>query len=107
MIEEKRVGERITYTTRALANEEVPRKVRYGQILEILKKSKTPMTAKEIAIEMFRKFLIPSDERNFTAPRLTELSKKGIVEPVDKIYCQYSGKLVTRYQIREEGKKKC
>ena len=32
------------------------------------------MTAKEIAVEMYKKGYIPSDERNFTAPRLTELS---------------------------------
>lgn len=104
-VEEKRAGERITYTTRAIANEEVPRKLRYSQILEILKKHESPMTAKEIAIEMFRKGLIPTDERNFTAPRLTELSKKGKVEPVDKVYCNYSGKLVSRYKLREEVKK--
>lgn len=102
MIEERRVGERITFTTRMLANEEVPRKVRYTQIVKILKANKEPMTAKAIAIEMFKKNLIPSDERNFVAPRLTELSRKGIVEPVDKVYCDYSGKLVCRYQLRGE-----
>ncbi len=100
-IEERRPGERITFTTRALANEEVPRKVRYSQIIEILKKSPFPMTAKEIAMEMFGKGLIPTDERNFTAPRLTELSQKGIVEPIDKVYCKYSGKLVSRYKLRK------
>lgn len=105
MIEERRPGERITYTTRAIANEEVPRKVRYSQIIEILKKSDHPMTAKAIAMEMFRKGLIPTDERNFTAPRLTELSQKGVVEPVDKVYCDYSGKLVSRYRLREGVKR--
>lgn len=102
MVEEKRVGERITYTTRGLANYDVPKQVRYNQIIEILKNSKEPMTAKEIAIIMFNKGLIPSDERNFTSPRLTELGHKGIVEPVDKKYCSWSGKLVSRWQIRED-----
>ncbi len=37
-VEERRPGDRITFTTRALSNEEVPRKVRYSQIIEILKK---------------------------------------------------------------------
>jgi hypothetical protein len=104
-IEERRPGERITFTTRALANEEVPRKVRYSQIIEILKNSPFPLTAKEIAMEMFRKGLVPSDERNWCAPRLTELSYKGIVEPVDKVYCKYSGKLVSRYKLRNEVRK--
>lgn len=104
-VEERRPGERITYVTRAISNEEVPRKVRYSQIIEILKNSPFPMTAKEIAIKMFGKGLIPTDERNFTAPRLTELSQKGIVEPVDKVYCNYSGKLVSRYKLRNEVKR--
>lgn len=104
-VEERRPGERITFTTRAIANEEVPRKVRYSQIIEILKNSPFPLTAKEIAMEMFAKGLIPTDERNFTSPRLTELSQKGVVEPVDKIYCKYSGKLVSRYKLRNEVKK--
>lgn len=103
--EERRPGERITFTTRAIANEEVPRKVRYSQIIAILRKSPHPMTAKEIAIKMFEKGLIATDERNFTAPRLTELSQRGVVEPVDKVYCEYSGKLVSRYKLREEGKR--
>lgn len=102
MSEEKRKGKLITFTTRSLANEEVSREIRYQQIIKILKKANRPMTAKEISIEMFKKGLIPSDERNFSAPRLTELSRKGIVEPVDKIYCNYSGKLVSRYALREE-----
>lgn len=104
MAEERRVGERVTYTTRMLANEEIPRKVRYTQIVKILKASTKPMTAKQVAIEMFRKNLVPSDERNWCAPRLTELSKNGIVEPVDKVYCDFSGKLVCRYKLREEKK---
>ena len=58
------------------------------------------MTAKEIAVEMYKKGYIPSDERNFTAPRLTELSIKGIVEPVEKKKCQYTGKTVSVYKVR-------
>ena len=58
------------------------------------------MTAKEIAVEMYKKGYIPSDERNFTAPRLTELSIKGIVEPVEKKKCEYTGKTVSVYKVR-------
>ena len=99
-MEERRVGERITFTTRAMSNEEVPRKERYLQIIEILKKSGKPMTAKEIAMEMFRRGYTNSDERNNAAPRLTELSQKGKVEPVGKKFCQYTGKSVSCYALR-------
>ena len=43
------------------------------------------------------------DERNFTAPRLTELSKLGVVEPVGKDYCQFTGKKVSLYKLRDEA----
>lgn len=48
MVEEKRPGERITYTTRTISNEEVPRKIRYMQIIDILKKSTSPMPQKKL-----------------------------------------------------------
>lgn len=57
-------------------------------------------TAKEIAVEMKKRGDIPTDERNFTAPRLTELSIKGIVEPIGKKKCSYTGKTVSVYKIR-------
>ena len=53
-------------------------------------------------LEMYEKGEIPTSERNFTAPRLTELSYKGIVEPVGKQKCSYTGKMVAVYKIRAE-----
>jgi repressor of nif and glnA expression len=88
----------ITFETRAEAYENVDKTLRYSQILEILDGKE--MTAKEIAVEMHKKGYIPTDERNFTAPRLTELSIKGIVEPTEKKKCEYTGKTVSVYRIR-------
>ena len=73
----------ITYETRTESHESVDKTLRYSQILECLDGKE--MTAKEIAVEMHNRGYIPNDERNFTAPRLTELSIKGIVEPCGKI----------------------
>ena len=73
---ERRAGECVTLDTRADAN--------------------------EIAVLMKIKHYIPTSERNFTAPRLTEMSKQGVVEPIGKKKCQYTGKLVTVYHLREE-----
>ena len=53
------------------------------------------LSAQEIAQELFKRGLIPSDERNFTAPRLTELRKEGKVRPTDKKYCAKTGRKVT------------
>lgn len=60
---------------------------------------KTVYTAKEIAYLMYTKKLIPTDERNFTAPRLTELSRRGIVEPIGKKKCAWTGKTVAVYKL--------
>ena len=94
-------GEIVTFTTRAISNESVNKRLRYKQIIEILTGGKE-MTAKEIAVEMCNRGYIPTSERNFTAPRLTELSQKGIVEPVGKQKCTYTGKTVAVYALREE-----
>ena len=93
-------GEVVTLTTRSIAYEEVDKKKRYKQILEVL--SDKEMTAKEIAVEMCNRGYIPTSERNFTAPRLTELSQQGIVEPFEKTKCQYTGKTVALYKMRKK-----
>lgn len=95
---ERNPGEITTYETRALANESVDRRMRYEQVLECLRIK--PMTAKEVAVEMMKKGYIPTSERNFTAPRLTELSQRGLVEPIGKTTCQYTGKTVAVYALR-------
>lgn len=101
MIIERLPGEITTFDTRTEANETVDKKKRYKQIIEILYGGKE-MTAKEIAVEMCNRGYIPTNERNFTAPRLTELSYKGIVEPIGKQKCTYTGKKVAVYKLREE-----
>ena len=99
MIEISRAGEIPTFETRHEANESVDKEKRYKQIIEVLTGGKQ-MTAKEIAVEMYNKGYIPTSERNFTAPRLTEMSYKGIVEPIGKTRCEYTGKKVSVYKLR-------
>ena len=100
-MEYRRVGQMPTLETRSEANETVDKITRYKQIIQILYGGKE-MTAKEIAVEMCNRGHIPTSERNFTAPRLTELSRKGIVEPIGKQRCIYTGKNVAVYRLREE-----
>lgn len=90
--------ENITLETRVESESTVDKNLRYSQILEIL--GNKEMTAKEIAHQMYERRLIPTDERNFTAPRLTELSIKGIVEPVGKRKCLWTNKMVSIYKRR-------
>ena len=100
MYEKRNPGEVPTLETRHDAYETVDKQQRYNQIIECLTE-KPAQTAKEIAVMMQSKGYIPTSERNFTAPRLTEMSKKGMVEPVGKKTCQWTGKKVAVYALRE------
>lgn len=90
----------ITKDTRRESLESVDKEKRYRQILECM--DNQSLTAKETAVEMYKRGYIPTTERNFSAPRLTELEKKGIVEIVGKKKCEYTGKTVAIY--RKVGK---
>ena len=73
--------------------------VRYDQIIYILKNNSEGMTAKEIAVKLYELKLIPSTERNFVSPRLTELVKQGKVKTIGKRICQYSNRKVAVFKI--------
>ena len=98
---ERMIGEYVPHQTRAEANEKVDRQKRYNQIIECLTE-KPNQTAKELACSMLAKGYIPYCDRNFTAPRLTELTQKGVVEPVGKKECKWTHKMVTVYNLRKE-----
>lgn len=93
----------LTMQTRQMSFEDIKpkKKIRYQQILDRLISG--PKTAKEVAVELFDLQLIPGTDRNYTAPRLTELAKMGLVKAVDKVKCQYSGKTVAVYEITPLG----
>lgn len=93
----------ITYETRQLSFEDIKpkRKKRCKEILDRLMTG--TKTAKEIAVELYELELIPSTERNYTAPRLTELEQMGLVKTIDKKKCQYTGKTVAVYEITTKG----
>lgn len=99
-MEKKRYGEDVTLETRAESECQVNRGRRYRQITECLKE-RPEMTAKKIAVMMMKKGYIPTSERNFTSPRLTEMCQSGVVEPVGKKKCSYTGKRVTAFSLRE------
>ena len=96
MIEARRPGTNPTFETRGESETSVNKQKRYKQILEVLDHSE--MTAKEIAVKMCELGYIPTSERNYTAPRLTELSKSGVVEPIGKTTCKWTNKSVAVYR---------
>lgn len=96
----RRYGELTTLETRSEAHESVNKNLRYSQIIECLLESRIGLTAKEIAVIMMQKGYIPTSERNYTAPRLSEMMESGVVEPIGKTKCEYTGRTVTVYKLR-------
>ena len=72
--------------------------IRKRMIMDVLNE-RGELTAQELATELHKRGLIPSDERNFTAPRLTELSRAGKVTPVNKKHCTKTGRKVTVWAV--------
>ena len=66
---------------------------RHAIILEIL--GNNEMTATEIAEILYIRGITPFYERNFAAPRLTELKAKGKVETVGKRLCEKTGRKIS------------
>lgn len=92
--------ESITLLNRHIANEQVDKQKRYQQILEIL--GDKEMTAKEIAQVMYEKGYTPTNERNFSSPRITEMLINGRLEVVGKKKCEWTGKSVSVFKRRNE-----
>ena len=92
----------ITAETRQMSFNDIQdkTKIRYIQILNRLDE---PKTAKELAVELFDLGFIPSTERNYTAPRLTELEKMGYVKATEKKKCKWTGKMVAVYERTQKG----
>ena len=59
----------ITAETRREAEKKVDKQKRYGQITRILKEYPEGLTAKEVAVKMCLREMIPTSERNFASPR--------------------------------------
>ena len=69
-------------------------------ILEILT-GRGELTAREVADELHRRGVTPSDERNFAAPRLTELKAAGQIEVTGKKICERSGRSVAVWAVKK------
>ena len=102
MMEGKFFCDPIPCETRAEAHETVDKQKRYRQIIEILSGSEG-LTAKEIAYRMMMKGYTPTSERNWCAPRLTEMAKNGVVDIIGKKKCAFTGKMVSVYVLWKGG----
>lgn len=100
-MERRRLGQNITLETRAESEQTVKKQIRYQQIIGILKDYPKGLTAKQIAVHLYNRGFTSNSDRNNASPRLTELSVKGVVEPIGKEKCEFTGKTVAVYALRE------
>jgi len=68
-------------------------------ILEILAE-RGGLTAREVAGELHSRGITPTDERNFAAPRLTELYKDRKIIVTGKKLCPQTGRNVAVWAVR-------
>jgi len=76
---------------------------RRNLILEVL--GSRQLTASELTEELLAKGYIKYYDRNFVAPRLTELKESGIIETVGKRICKRTNKNVAIWARRERSAK--
>ena len=101
-IKPRRYGTNPGVETRVEAHENVDKRKRYKEIIGILQDINRPMSAKEIAVEMYRRGYTPTAERNFSHPRINELLHNGRLEIYGKGTCRYTHKTVSYYVLREK-----
>lgn len=87
----------ITRETRADSNSKVKRKVRYSQILNELDK----VYPKGLSVRELMNNL-NFNERNYIAPRCTELKEKGKIKEIGKTYDFNTNREITVYRIVKE-----
>ncbi|WP_250228653.1 DNA gyrase [Anaeropeptidivorans aminofermentans] len=73
-------------------------------ILEILTE-RGKLTAREVAAELHQRGITPTDERNYSAPRLTELKAAGQIKVTGKKICDRTGRSVAVWAVKKEVSK--
>src|SRR5690606_9843043 len=93
----------ITLETRRMSYEEILAGLgkRHQTLLEALRE-RPRSTARELALYRRQRGNIPSPERNYVHPRLTELVDDGLVRVVGKRICSVTGKMVAVYDLAEQ-----
>ena len=93
----------ITAETRNASFEEILGTIgeRQQVVIDYLKESNEPLSASEIAYGLYARGLVPTPERNSVHPRLTELTKLGIVHVVGKEKDLVTNRKVAVYELVE------
>jgi predicted ArsR family transcriptional regulator len=80
-------------------------RARQKAVLRILREH-GDLSAQEIAAILQTEGVTPTDERNFSAPRLTELCDMGLVRAVGKKTCPKTGRTVTVWSATDGAERR-
>lgn len=86
----------ITKGTRAESLNELDKTKRYEEIRYALKNEANGLTARELAKKL------GSEERNYVAPRLTELTRKNEIKVISKRYDKNTKRNVAVYALNDK-----
>lgn len=86
----------ITNETRAESLNELDKTKRYEEIRYALKNEANGLTARELAKKL------GSEERNYVAPRLTELTRKNEIKVISKRYDKKTKRKVAVYALNDK-----
>lgn len=86
----------ITKETRAESLNELDKTKRYEEIRYALKNEANGLTARELAKKL------GSEERNYVAPRLTELTRKNEIKVISKRYDKKTKRNVAVYALNDK-----
>ena len=86
----------ITKETRAESLNELDKTKRYEEIRYALKNEINGLTARELAKKL------GSEERNYVAPRLTELTRKNEIKVISKRYDKKTKRNVAVYELNDK-----
>lgn len=98
---DRQFGEATTLECRSESHEKLDKAKRRREILFVMKGNRI-MTAMEVANELLNHGFVNRLDRNNAAPRLTEMCQDGTVDVVGKKKDEWTGKMVTCYQVRSE-----
>ena len=91
----------ITADTRRASNKALDRETVNKRIISILETADKPLTAREVSERMHSCHYIPYPVRQAVAPRLTELTDRGVVKVCGKKLDKESWRMVAAYKLVE------
>lgn len=82
----------------------ITRQTRRTLIYDYLRYFPHGLTAEELTDSLYCAGLIPVNDKNYVKPRLTELRKLGLVEPVGKRLSETTGVHTAIWRVKEDKK---